>query len=64
MTERELILSLCKEAREDVSNPDEVEAGFRRKHLDYLIKGAASGDTQMLALLRHECGLTPARHNA
>jgi predicted type IV restriction endonuclease len=57
MTERELILALCEEAGDDMTDPDEVEAGFRINHHPADIRAAADGDVAALLRLRRDCGL-------
>lgn len=61
MTERELILSLCAEAGDDVSDPDEVEAGFRFNHNPADIRDAAAGNVEAIFRLRYDCGLPIVR---
>jgi hypothetical protein len=57
MTERELILALCEEAGDDMTDPDEVEASFRINHNPADIRDAAAGDVASLLRLRRDCGL-------
>jgi hypothetical protein len=59
--ERSMILALCTEAGDDVSDPDEVEAGFRINHHPDDIRAAADGDVAVLLRLRHACGLPVTR---
>ena len=58
MTEEELILSLCREAREEGSDEDLIEK-FRERHRDQseLIWRACQGDSKALRRLRWLCGL-------
>ena len=58
MTEEELILSLCREAREEGSN-EELIIKFREKYRDQseLIRRASQGDSKALRRLRWLCGL-------
>ena len=58
MTEEELILSLCREAREEGSEADLVKR-FREKYRDQseLIERACQGDSKALRRLRWLCGL-------
>ena len=58
MTEEELILALCREAREEGSEKDLIEK-FREKYRDQseLIRRASQGDSKALRRLRWLCGL-------
>ena len=58
MTEEELILSLCREAREEGSEADLIRK-FREKYRDQseLIRRACQGDSRALRRLRWLCGL-------
>ncbi len=58
MTEDELILSLCREAREEGSEPDLIRQ-FREKYRGQseLIGRACQGDSKALRRLRWLCGL-------
>ncbi len=58
MTEEELILSLCREAREEGSDADLIKR-FREKYRDQseLIRRACQGNSQALRRLRWLCGL-------
>ena len=58
LTEEELILSLCREAREEGSDIDLVKR-FRKKYPDQseLIRKACQGDSKALRRLRWLCGL-------
>ncbi len=58
MTEEELILSLCREAREEGSETDLIKK-FREKYRDQseLILRACQGDSKALRRLRWICGL-------
>ena len=58
MTEDELILSLCREARQEGSEKDVIRK-FREKYRDQseLITKASLGDTKALRQLRWLCGL-------
>ena len=58
MTEEELILSLCREAREEGSEADLIKK-FREKYRDQseLIRKASQGDSKALRRLRWLCGL-------
>ena len=58
MTEDELILSLCWEAREEGSAEDLIKK-FREKYRDQsqLIRRASQGDSKALRGLRWLCGL-------
>ena len=58
LTEEELILSLCREAREEGSEADLIKQ-FREKYRDQseLIRRACQGDSKALRRLRWLCGL-------
>ena len=58
MTEDELILSLCREARREGSEEDLIKK-FREEYRDQseLIRRAALGDSKALRRLRWLCGL-------
>jgi hypothetical protein len=58
VTEDELILSLCREAREEGSEKDLIKK-FREKYRDQseLITKASLGDSKALRRLRWLCGL-------
>jgi hypothetical protein len=58
LTEDELILSLCREAREEGSEEDVINK-FREKYRDQsdLIRKASQGDSKALRRLRWLCGL-------
>ena len=58
MTEDELILSLCREAREEGTDIDLVNR-FRERYRDQseLIRRACQGDSKALRRLRWLCGL-------
>ena len=58
LTEEELILSLCREAKEDGSEADLIKQ-FREKYRDQseLIRRACQGDSKALRRLRWLCGL-------
>ncbi len=58
MTEEELILSLCREAKEEGSEEDLI-LKFREKYRDQseLIRRACQGDSKALRRLRWLCGL-------
>ena len=58
LTEEELILSLCREAREEGSEADLIRK-FREKYRDQseLIRRACQGDSRALRRLRWLCGL-------
>jgi hypothetical protein len=58
LTEDELILSLCREAREEGSEEDVINK-FRDKYRDQsdLIGKASQGDSKALRRLRWLCGL-------
>ena len=58
LTEEELILSLCREAREEGSEADLIRK-FREKYRDQseLIGRASQGDSKALRRLRWLCGL-------
>ena len=58
MTEEELILSLCREAKEEGSEEDLI-VKFREKYRDQseLIRRACQGDSKALRRLRWLCGL-------
>ena len=58
MTEEELILSLCREAREEGSEADLIRK-FREKYRDQseLIRRVCQGDSRALRRLRWLCGL-------
>ena len=58
MTEDELILSLCREAREEGLEEDLLKR-FREKYRDQseLIRRACQGDSKALRRLRWLCGL-------
>jgi hypothetical protein len=58
LTEEELILSLCREAREEGSEADLIRK-FREKYRDQseLIGRASQGDSRALRRLRWLCGL-------
>ena len=58
MTEDELILSLCREAREEGAAEDLIKK-FREKYRDQseLISRASQGDSKALRRLRWLCGL-------
>ena len=58
MTEEELILTLCREAREEGSEADLIRK-FREKYRDQseLIRRACQGDSKALRRLRWLCGL-------
>jgi hypothetical protein len=58
LTEEELILSLCREAREEGSEVDLIRK-FREKYRDQseLIGRASQGDSRALRRLRWLCGL-------
>ena len=58
LTEEELILSLCREAREEGSEADLIRK-FREKYRDQseLIGRASKGDSRALRRLRWLCGL-------
>ncbi len=58
MTEDELILSLCREARQEGSEQELTEK-FREKYRDQseLIRRACIGDSKALRRLRWLCGL-------
>ncbi len=58
MTEEELILSLCREAREEGSDTD-LTKRFREEYRDQseLIRRACQGDSRALRRLRWLCGL-------
>ena len=58
MTEDELILSLCREAREEGTEKDLIKM-FRDKYRDQseLIRKASQGDSKALRRLRWLCGL-------
>ena len=58
LTEDELILSLCREAKEEGSEKDVINK-FREKYRDHsdLIRKASQGDSKALRRLRWLCGL-------
>jgi len=58
LTEEELILSLCREAREEGSEEHLIKK-FRERHRDQpeLIWRACQGDSKALRRLRWLCGL-------
>jgi hypothetical protein len=55
--ERKLILSLCGEAGDDMTDEENVLAGFTANHHPDDIRAAAAGGVQALVKLRHACGL-------
>jgi len=58
LTEEELIISLCREAREEGSEPELIKR-FQEKYRDQpeLIRRASQGDSKALRRLRWLCGL-------
>lgn len=52
-----LILALCSEAGDDMTNTDEVVQGFATNHRLEDIESAAAGDVAALVKLRYDCGL-------
>jgi hypothetical protein len=61
MTTSDLILDLCREAGDDVSDePATIEAFLGNHHPDDIV-AAAQGDHAALVRLREACGLPPVR---
>jgi hypothetical protein len=58
LTEEELILSLCREARVEGSEMDLIKK-FKEKYRDHseLVRRACQGDSKALRRLRWLCGL-------
>lgn len=56
MSEHDLIVTLCREAGDDVDDPD-LDADFRANHDPHDISAAAAGDVAALVRLRRACGL-------
>lgn len=58
---RDLILVLCAEAGDDISDVDAVLEGFTSNHHTEDIEAAAGGDLRALIRLRKDCGLPAFR---